>query len=96
MKKFDELYNKIITETSEQRQVFIFDTYQEAREFLNKNYNGHGPIYDINGEMIENCRCISSIHKQMNIPYVQCKQTAEEVKKEFKNSYKKFEDSKIV
>ena len=47
MNKFDELYNKIITETSEQRQAFIFDTYQEAREFLTKNYKGHGAVYNI-------------------------------------------------
>lgn len=94
MNRFDQLYNKIITEMVEKK--FLFDTRKEAREFLNKNYNGHGPIYDINGEMIENCRCISTIHDQMNIPYVQCKQTVEEVKKEFENSYKKFEDSKIV
>ena len=94
MNRFDQLYNKIITEMVEKK--FLFDTKDEAREFLNKNYNGHGAIYDINGNIIENCRCMSFIHDQMNIPYVQCKQTVEEVKKEFENSYKKFEDSKIV
>ena len=72
MNKFDKLYNKIITEMAGQKQTFIFNTYQEAREFLNKNYNGHGPIYDINGELIETCRCTKSVHDQLHIPYVQC------------------------
>ena len=88
MNKFDELYNKIITETTEKKEKFLFDTYQEAREFLNKNYNGHGPIYDINGELIETCRCMSIVHDQMHIPYVQCKQTVEEHEKEFEDSLK--------
>jgi len=94
MNKFDELYDKIITETSEQRQAFIFNTYQEAREFLNKNYNGHGPVYDINGELIETCRCPSFVHKQLNIPYVQCKQTVEEHEKEVEDSLKNIVISK--
>lgn len=86
MNKFDELYNKIITETTEKKEKFLFDTYQEAREFLTKNYNGHGPVYDINGELIETCRCPSFVHKQLNIPYVQCKQTVEEHEKEIEDS----------
>ena len=94
MNKFDKLYDKIITEMSEQRQAFIFDTYQEAREFLNKNYKGHGPIYDINGELIETCRCMKIVHDQMHIPYVQCKQTVEEHEQEVEDSLKNIVISK--
>ena len=88
MNKFDKLYNKIITEMTEQRKEYIFNTHKEAREFLIKNYNGHGPVYDINGELIDTCRCPSSVHEQLGIPYVQCRQTAEEVEQEFENKLK--------
>ena len=88
MNKFDELYNKIITETTDKKEKFIFDTHKEAREFLTKNYNGHGPVYDINGELIDTCRCISSVHEQLGIPYVQCRQTVEEVEQEFEDKLK--------
>lgn len=100
LEKFNQLYNKIIYENSDKKKL-IFDTYNEAREFLNKNYNGHGPIYDINGDLIETCRCIKSVHDQKHIPYVQCKQTVEQVKQEKEQKIKdilnkEFKDDSII
>lgn len=95
LRKFDKMYEKISTEINGHKkeqevkqEKYLFDTYKEAREFLNKNYNGHGPIYDINGELIETCRCMKQIHDQLHIPYVQCKETVEEHEKQFENTLK--------
>lgn len=90
MTKFDKLFHTIMESVTpiEEKEKLVFDTYKEARDFLNKNYNGHGPIYDINGELIETCRCMQRVHDQMKIPYVQCKQTVEEHEAEVENSLK--------
>lgn len=92
LNKFNKICEEISSEINQyktQQDKYIFDTYKEAREFLNKNYNGHGPIYDINGELIETCRCMKSVHDQLHIPYVQCKETVEEHEQQFEQQLKK-------
>ena len=85
MGKFEKIYNLIMEECSSSLKTdeLWFKTVRDAQNYLIKHFDGHGTIYDKNGDVIQMCRCMASQHKNYNFPKIYVKTTVEEWEKQF-------------